>query len=180
MSPFLKPEAERFDSGRCRVSPTTRAERVFQRVRRRVAGGSTFRPSGSSASRASSTRSPAGWCVSRHSLHAGQIFAVVLGKPVLGTPARDDTDIEPSCEDGKQATDRLAFATWGLFESPIGGDRDRRLMVVRNVGSEELGGREQILETHMALPELWHEIGTSRHASRRFLRATSRTLERNQ
>ncbi|WP_249038843.1 hypothetical protein [Haloterrigena salifodinae] len=91
--------------------------------------------------------------------HAGEVFAVVLGKPVVGPSGCDDTDIEARCEDGEQSTDRLSFATWDVLEPAVDRDRKRRWLVVRHVVGEKLGGREQILETRMALSEVRDEIG---------------------
>ncbi|UHQ99207.1 hypothetical protein HYG81_26625 (plasmid) [Natrinema zhouii] len=33
--------------------------------------------------------------------HGGEIFAVMLGEPVVGPSGCDDTDIEACCEDGE-------------------------------------------------------------------------------
>ncbi|ELY55614.1 hypothetical protein C491_15647 [Natronococcus amylolyticus DSM 10524] len=91
--------------------------------------------------------------------HAGQFFAVLSSEPVLSAATRDDADIEAGRKDGQQSTDRLAFSSWGVFERAVDCDCERRWLVVGNVGGEELGSREQVLETRMPLPEVWHEVG---------------------
>ncbi|WP_239643410.1 hypothetical protein [Natronococcus jeotgali] len=91
--------------------------------------------------------------------HTGEIVAVLSSEPVLGATARDDPDVEARCEDGEQAADRLAFASWRVLERAVDRHCKRRWLVVGNVGGEEVGSREQILETRVTLPEVRHEIG---------------------